>query len=178
MKVFSTVVLALAILAACHSGDRLEDRPFFFDFETDGELDYITWECGELFERTTDFRTSGQFGLRLTLFERDSIGLRIHKFREDWRGMRTIKIDVSNPQDTTIVLYFRTSDIDRATPEDFFNLHFPLKPGLNRITIPLDSLRLPASGRRLDKRHVKLVEFFVYSPRRGTVLYFDYLRLQ
>ena len=178
MKVFGAFALAMAILAGCQSGDRFEDRPFLFDFETDGELDYITWECGELFERTTDFRTSGQFGLRLTLFERDSIGLRIHKFREDWRDFQRLKADVHNPQDSTIVLHFRTSDIDYAAPEAFFNLRFLLKPGLTRITIPLDSLRLPASGRPLDKRHVKLVEFFVYSPRRGTVLYFDHLRLE
>ncbi|MDQ7053453.1 MAG: hypothetical protein Q9P14_11355 [candidate division KSB1 bacterium] len=178
MNGFSAVVLALTVMVGCQHGDRFEDRPFLFDFETDGELDYITWKCGELFERTTDFRTSGQFGLRLTLFERDSIGLRIHKFREDWRGFQRLKADIYNPQDTTIALHFRTSDIDYAAPEEFFNLHFLLQPGLTRITIPLDSLRLPDSGRPLDKRHVKLAEILVYSPRRGTVLYFDHLRLE
>lgn len=72
----------------------------------------------------------------------------------------------------------RIDDKDN-TPEysDRVNQRILLKPGMNHVVLPFDSLRTP-SGRLLDVRHIYAFMMFMVRPPRETVLYLDHVRLE
>lgn len=176
-----TAALAVALLATlsgCFEGDPRVVDTFFFDFETDAELDYIAWDCGELFSRSTDFATSGSHSLRLDLRSGDNLGLRIYLFDPDWSAYETMRFDVHNPQTETVMLRLEMADHRKAkAPERFVRL-LALAPGSQQITLPLDSLRARGSGRPFNRRTIQSVKLTVPHLPEPLTLYFDHFHLR
>jgi len=170
-------VLLLIAAAACYGPEPFEGRPFGFEFETDRELDFIHWECGELFERTEEFATHGRYGLRLQLFQGDSIGLKFYHFVRDWRAFQRLRFDLFNASARPVELHFRVEDREDPDPSEIFWSQTSVPPGTSSVVLDLDRLRC-SRGRQLDRARVEMLHIFLVRPQRGTVLYFDRLRLE
>ena len=64
-----------------------------------------------------------------------------------------------------------------ASHRDRYNKSFILKPGLNNMNIPLDSLITSGTQRILDVKNIYRFLIFMSHPPKKFVLYLDYIRL-
>ena len=96
----------------------------------------------------------------------------------DWRGYSSFCFDVYNPNKQKIRISVRMDDQkDYPNYADRFNKSFILKPGMNRMRIPLDTLFTSGTHRKLNLKKIYRVLIFMTGPERRVVLYVDYLRL-
>ncbi len=149
-----------------------------FDFETDAELDRIHWKCFTLFSLSDNNVTHGGNSLKMELYPSNWPGLTPKLDENDWRGYSQFKFDVFNPAPDEIKISVRIDDRkDYPDYEDRYAKQFILKPGMNRIEIPLDSLVTSGTKRNLDLKNIYRLLIFMGHPREKHVLYLDYIRL-
>lgn len=168
----------LPALTGCQMTDPRESRPFYFDFETAEEMDWITWECGELFARTRDFASHGEWALRLEMFPGAYPGLKIYKFQPDWSGFHTLKFDIYNPGASPVTLRLVLEDKKQSRVDERYLQALEIQPGANRFEIPLERLWRKDGLRRLETSHIEGMYLILTHPREKVMLYFDYLHLE
>lgn len=155
------------------SGERV-----LFNFESNVELDRFHWRCHTLFSLSSDFPTHGSRSLRLELYPSDYPGLAPMLEENDWRDYRILSFDVHNPNKREVRITVRIDDRkDYPNYKDRYNKSFILKPGLNRMKIPLDTLVTSGTDRKLNLKRISRVLIFMTRPERRVVLYVDYIRL-
>ncbi len=149
-----------------------------FDFESDAELDRFHWKCHTLFSLSDDHVTHGKRSLRLELYPSDYPGLAPMIEINNWGGYKALCFDISNPEKKELGISVRIDDReDYPDYEDRYTKSFILKPGMNPMRIPLDSLVTSGTGRSLDLRRIYRVFIFMAHPEKPVVLYVDYIRL-
>jgi hypothetical protein len=149
-----------------------------FDFESDAELDQFHWKCHTLFNLSDKNVTHGTKSLRLELYPSDYPGLAPMLKVNDWRRYKAFLFDIYNPEDEGIPFIVRIDDKkDLPTYGNRYNKSFILRPGLNRIKIPLNSLITSGTQRTLDLKNIYRFIFFMSNPQRKFVLFIDYIRL-
>ena len=150
-----------------------------FDFESDAELDRFHWRCHTLFSLSNEHATNGKKSLRLELYPSDYPGLVPMIEKRDWGGYKALCFDIFNPEEKELRLSVRIDDRkDYPNYNDRYNKGFILKPGLNRMRIPLDTLVASGTGRKLNLRNICRLLIFMIRPQRRVVLFVDYLRLE
>ena len=173
---YTLIVGHLLILMGCvqgPSGERV-----LFDFESDAELDRFHWRCHTLFSLADKQATHGEKSLRLELYPSDYPGLAPKLRENDWRGYKGFRFDVYNPNKEEVRITVRIDDRrDYPNYADRYNKSFILKPGMNRMKIPLDTLVTSGTDRKLNLKEIYRVLIFMTRPERRVVLYVDYLRL-
>jgi len=173
---YTLIVGHLLILMGCvqgPSGERV-----LFDFESDAELDRFHWRCHTLFSLSREHISHGEQSLRLELYPSDYPGLTPMIEQRDWSRYKALYFDIHNPAEKARSLSVRIDDRkDYPNHEDRYNKVFTLKPGMNRISIPLDSLVTSGTGRNLDLRRIHRVFIFMAHLEKRVVLYVDYIRL-
>jgi hypothetical protein len=175
------VALALLWAPAC----RLRPLPEFgSDFERDGDLDLVPWECRTLFRLVPDHATSGRSCLELRLFPAppgapdNYPGITFEEFDPRWSRHRVFAFDAYNPSGETVPLQLRIDDREEPPYGDRFDRTIPLAPGANRVRIPLSELAAPRTGRPLELDRIRQVILFLDRPRAPRTLYLDRLRLE
>ena len=173
--VFMFIGFTLALTTSC--GVIPEER-ILFDFESDAELDRFHWRCHTLFSLSHQHITHGKRSLRLELYPSDYPGLTPMIEKRDWRGYKALHFDIYNPKNETLTITVRIDDRrDYPNYADRYNKSFILKPGMNRVIIPLDTLATSGNGRKLNLKEIYRVLIFMTRPKRRVVLYMDYIRL-
>lgn len=174
----SALMLLLFIWVFAGHCSRLSSDRILFDFESDSELDRFHWKCHTLFSLSDEHVTHGKQSLKLELFPSDYPGLAPMLDRNDWRDYKTFSFDVYNTHSMAIPLTVRIDDSkDYPDYPDRYNQTYILRPGMNTIAIPLDSLITSGTNRKLNLKSVYQVLIFVVRPDERIVLYLDNLKL-
>ena len=176
MAKFALVIMSVFLFVGC--GGSAPGERVLFDFELDSELDRFHWRCHTLFSLSHQHITHGKGSLRLELYPSDYPGLTPMIEKRDWRGYKALHFDIYNPKNETLTITVRIDDRrDYPNYADRYNKSFILKPGMNRVIIPLDTLATSGNGRKLNLKEIYRVLIFMTRPKRRVVLYVDYLRL-
>jgi hypothetical protein len=170
------VVLLLVAVAGC--GEKPAGGWVLSDFESDSDLDEIVWKCRTLFSLSEDHATHGRYSLKMELFPSEYPGFQPILSQKDWRGYRALCFGIYNPAGQEVTLTVRIDDRQKSPDYgDRYNGRFQLKPGMNPVIIPLDTLLTSQTGRKLSLKEIHTVIIFMVNPETKTVLYLDYLRL-
>jgi len=163
-------------LADCH--DRTPPEYVLFDFESDSDLDQLHRKCHTLFHLSDKHVTHGAKSLFLELYPSDYPGFTPILKKKNWTGYDTLCFDVYNPGEKEVRLTVRIDDRrDASDYADRYNHSFIIKPMINQVRIPLDSLFTSGTHRRLYLRSIRRLIIFVVKPSQKVELYFDYGRL-
>jgi hypothetical protein len=179
MKAISKILLivaCLSILISCSGPVPAE--LVLFDFESDAELDGFHWKCHTLFRLSDEHVSHGTRSLRLELYPSKYPGLAPMLEKDDWKGYSALCFDIYNPAKKEHRISMRIDDReDFPDYENRYNKSFILKPGLNRMSFPLDSLVTTGGNRSLDLKNIYRVLIFMVNPSEKVVLYLDHMRL-
>jgi hypothetical protein len=177
---FSSLIWILLIglfLVCCAEKPCATHGLMINDFETDDDLDRLNWKCYTLFSLSDKGVSHGRSSLKMTMTPSPYPGISFIDIPKDWRCFSGLAVSFFNPGAEDVRLALRIDDREEAPEyEDRVNSGFVLKPGMNRIRIPFESLMCP-SGRRLDLSHIFSVMFFCVNPDSVVVLYVDEVRL-
>ena len=170
------VILTMFYLASCSA--EVPAERLLFDFETDAELDQLHWKCYTLFSLSKEHVTHGTKSLRVELYPSDYPGLNPKLEINDWRKFKALYFDVYSPENEEIKIHIRIDD-QKENPDyaDRYNNQLILKPGQNRIRIPLGSLITSGTNRPLNLKKSQKLIIFMVRPQRRHILFIDHIRL-
>jgi hypothetical protein len=169
-------IIILCISIGCHGTSP--DELTLFDFESDKDLDEIHWECHTLFSLSSQYATHGTKSLKMELYPASYPGLKPDLKQHDWSKYTSFRFDIYNPAEREISISLRIDDKkDSNDYADRYNERLTLKPGMNQITIQLDSLTTSGTGRKLNLESIYRFLFFAVSPTQKITLYIDNIRL-
>jgi hypothetical protein len=116
---------------------------------------------------------------RLDLRPATYSGLGLDEPHGDWRGYDRFVMTVVSDLDVPLTLALRIHDAaHRNRYDDRFNTTIVVRPGENRISIPLDGIRLAPARREMDLRRIRGVILFVHNLDHPTHLYLGEMRLE
>lgn len=155
------------------------DPKILFDFESDSDLESLNWECHKWFERSEAHVTSGKYSLKVVLPPCQYPGINFRGVREDWSKSNFFKIDVFNPSEERFNFHIRIDDHKSGWEYAHrFDTDFELKPGMNSISIPMDSIKTNINHRPLNVKKIKRLMVFVPNNNKRREIYIDHIRLQ
>lgn len=177
-----TSILMVFILCWMITGcsDNIPDHSVINDFETDSDLDRLTWKCHTLLSLSYEHATHGQACLLMGLYPPSAYpGVSFKGYMRDWRPYKRLAMEIFNPEDQgELFMVIRIDDKeDDPEYEDRVNRRIVLKPGMNHVTLSMDSLITP-SGRHLELRHIHALMMFMVDPTHKTRLFVDHVRLE
>ncbi len=174
------LILVLICCSLFFSGcrDGIPTEFVLFDFESDSELDQVHWKCHTLLHLSDKHVTHGAKSLHLELYPSDYPGFSLILEKKDWRDYKTLCFDIYNPGEKEVRLTVRIDDRG-GCPDyaDRYNHSFIIKPTVNQVRIPLNSLSTSETHRMLDLRSIHKFIIFVVNPAQKVDLYMDYGRL-
>lgn len=99
-------------------------------------------------------------------------GISIIEPESDWSGYHALRLDVFSTAENAILLTIRVHD-DKHNQDfsDRFNMKLQIRPGMNRVEIPLSQIVSGPDSRQLDLANVAGIGLFVSKLR-------DYNRLE
>ncbi|MFB3926302.1 MAG: metallophosphoesterase [Syntrophales bacterium] len=127
-----------------------------FDFESEGGLETLNWECGKWFELSAMHSLPGSYSLHAVFFPGAHRTIQFGNVNQDWSDYERMKMEVFNPSGTDMELVVRLDD--SSSGWDYtqrYDGRFILRPQANEISIPLTSLRTNVSSRPMDLRHIR-----------------------
>jgi hypothetical protein len=105
-------------------------------------------------------------------------GVAFNELYPDWRGARTLMLTIVSDLDQPLRLTIRVNDAQHDNRfDDRFNRTLLVRPGVNRIVIPLDDVRRAPDRREMDMRHIRCIILFGYRLAEPTHIYLGPLRL-
>lgn len=97
----------------------------------------------------------------------------------DWTWYRFLSFEAYSDQDTVISLTLKIEDMDHnESYYDRFNRIVVIKPGVNQVIIPLDSVRQAPVSREMDLASIALFSLFAGRSEKPFIVYVDDFRLQ
>jgi hypothetical protein len=173
---FILIILSLLLLLNCYGSTPKE--LVLFDFESDSELDQLRWKCHTLFSLSDEHATHGKRSLKLELFPSDYPGLTPMLKENDWGRYKALCFDIYNPGEKQIQVSVRIDD-KNGYPDyaEQYNKSFNINPGMNQMSIPLNTLVTSGTERKLDLKNIYRVLIFMVRPEKKVTLYLDYMRL-
>lgn len=176
---FRVGLCALMVAVLVFSCSRPQEQAVvLYDFESETELDKLTWECHVLYALATDHATSGNRSLRADLYPSPYPAVVMPLTVRDWRPFARLSFDVYNPSDKALRIGVGIDD-ERVRPSygDRYNRSFSLRPGDNHLIIPLETVIATGSRRQLELAHIYRMFILVAFPATKTTLYVDAVRL-
>jgi hypothetical protein len=159
------------------SGDSIPEL-IILDFESDSDLNRVSWKCHTLLNLDENHATNGKKSLRLELYPSEYPGFAPIFEQKDWRDYNYLCLDVYNPSDKNQKIVIRIDDRkDFPNYDNRYDMNFKLKPGKNNIRIPLDTLITSGTKRKLDLSKIHRLIIFMVHPLQKVVLYLDFIRL-
>ena len=100
--------------------------------------------------------------LQVDLIAENYPGVSFHEPVPDWRGYKTLVIEVENPDVVALNLGVRVHDrLHKRAFRDRFNRHFPLAPKERRtLNIPLEDIHHGPRDRLMDMAHISDVTLY------------------
>ena len=172
-----TRILVFLILTLLLSAGCQRKPAFHYDFEAENILDTLSWKCKTIFSLSNKHATSGQKSLKLKLYPSSYPGVVLHKFNPDWSKYNTLKFDIYNQQEAPLRMAIRIDDIKNPSYDDRYNHPITLNPGMNHISIPLNSLHTTGTDRNINLANVQRVILFLVQPKGKRTIYLDNVRL-
>jgi len=170
------MIIFILSLFTC-SGGRPEQF-ILSDFESDADLDKVQWQCHTLFSIADENATHGHSSLRLELYPSAYPGIAFELPLRDWRSYNMLSLDIYNPQGEEISLAVRIDDRKEFPQfDDRYTESFSLKPGMNHLRIPLDSLATTGTGRCINLKTIYRCLIFMAQPQKNNILFLDYVHL-
>jgi hypothetical protein len=177
-KLIRFIFIMVWLLAFIGCQGNIQKELVLFDFESDWELDNVHWKCHTLLSLSDEHATHGMKSLKLELFPSAYPGLNPALDKKDWRGYSSLCLDLFNPDNEDKKIVMRIDDKEDADDyADRYNRSFLLRPGMNHIMIPLNSLITSGTNRQLDLRKIYNYLIFMVNPAQKAVLYVDYIRI-
>ena len=173
---FLLSISCFLLLFGCQCSSTPES--VLFDFESDSDLDRMHWKCHSLFHLSDKHVSHGTKSLHLEFYPSAYPGFNPNLVKKDWQGYKAFCFNIYNPGEKELRITVRIDDRDDA-PEypDRYNHSFTIKPAMNRIRIPLDSLVTTGTHRKLDLNSIHQLIIFMVNPSQKVDLYVDYGRL-
>ncbi len=158
---------------------RADNVNVLFDFESDAELKKLNWECHKWFELSNENTTSGSYSLRILLPPGQYPGIRFRDVPRDWSQGKAFKMDIFNPAGEEVVFHVRIDDQKSGWEyADRFDLDVSLKPGMNNISIPTNSMKTNIRPRQLALKHIERLMVFIPNNLERREIYLDNMRLE
>jgi hypothetical protein len=155
------------------------DPKILFDFESDSDLESLNWECHKWFERSEAHVTSGKYSLKVMLPPGQYPGINFREVPEDWSKSNCFKMDAFNPSEERFNFHVRIDDHKSGWEYAHrFDTDFELKPGMNSISIPMDSIKTNINHRPLNLKKIKRLMVFVPNNNKRREIYIDRIRLE
>lgn len=172
-----TLFLSVTLFVSC-SPESTEKEYILFDFESDQELDEVSWKCHTLMSISDSHVTHGKASLMLEMYPSAYPGFNPELKVKDWSKYKAFCFDVYNPGEKKEDAILRIDDTEDNTEyKDRYNHRLILKKGMNHITIPMDSLITSGTGRRMNTSTIDKFLLFIPGPAEKVVLFLDYVRL-
>lgn len=173
---FLLLFLSLFSLVSCLEGPA--DQPtLLFDFESDSELDFITWKCRSLFSLTKEHKGHGEYSLKMDFFPTDQVGFSTARVPRDWSNSETFNFWVFNPSTKKQIISIKfTSASKKGENSLTLEKRLEILPGDNTVIIPISLLeKTPLKGLQVDA--ILGLYIFMKDIKTKTILYFDHIRL-
>jgi hypothetical protein len=178
------LVVSLATLTRLVRADMMRAAafPHICDFESSWEAEFYDTHDADLLvvalPGTWRTEPKGKAG-RLTFHPGTYPGLHINEVHPDWRGYDRLCMDVYSEEPSSRELVVRVHDREHnnAFP-DRFNGTIIIRPGVNRISIPLSEVRTAPEGREMDMAHIHGLSIFAVRPDTAFTVYLDAIRLE
>ena len=174
------ILTSLLIFLLLHPG--CSQRPItervLFDFESDSELDRLSWKCHTLFALSEIHATRGAHCLKMDLYPSSYPGVSFLLQTGDWSGYHSLGMDVFNPQGVALFLTIRIDDrLDYPDYPDRYSVSFSFNSGVNHFVLPLKNL-VTAGGRRpLNLEQIYRFLIYMVDPVEKATFYLDNVRL-
>lgn len=114
--------------------------------------------------------TDGRYALHVALTTAKYSGFSLVNFPGDWRGFRTLVLDVGNPSAQPLTVTCKVQDRKHNFRfDDRYNRRFTLPSGRSRIVIELDDVHHAPATRQMDMARIDELSCFAISlpaPRR------------
>ena len=184
LRIAALVILLVAgipmIKAAAASWYRRASFPRMYTFDNGLEKKFIGQIYAELefVDPPDEWQGRDSRVARVTFLPAKYPGLRFDGPWPDWRGYRTLTIDIFSPADSTVLLVMMIKDDEIAGYHDRFNRELRIDPGLNEIRIPVADIENSPENRRMDMSSLDAIHLFIIEPREPLVLYIDDLFLE
>jgi len=150
-----------------------------FDFESDSDLEGLSWECHKWFERSETHVTSGKYSLKVMLPPGQYSGFNFRKVPKDWPESNFLKVDIYNPFQERFNFHIRIDDHKSGWEyANRFDKNFELKPGINHLTIPTHSIRTNIHKRPLNLKKIECLIVFLPDNPKKREIYIDNIRLE
>jgi hypothetical protein len=153
--------------------DARDDRPdrFASPFRSQGEYT----ELPTIFAQVENERA-----LRLQFGAQDWVGLDLDEPYPDWSGYRTMKLDLTNPNDVSLRVVIRVHDRTHNKQfDDRFNHGLMLAPRTrSTYSVALAEIARAPLARRLDLKHVANVQLFTAGTNAGRDIYVSRIWLE
>ncbi len=167
-----------AALTLVDTALQRRDFPVIGSFEQPLErIRWQTWWARP--RRCREHATDGAWSLRVDLRPGDYPGIGTGVPGPDWSRYTElvfdIELDEGPPLDWLVKIADEGSD---HTPADGFQRTFCLKPGRQRIVIPLADLQRGPRSRRLDLRQICSLHFFAVDLKNPRTIFLDNIRLR
>jgi hypothetical protein len=155
------------------------NQNILFDFESESDLKRLNWECHKWFERSEVNATSGKYSLKVSLSAGNYPGVDFQEIQNDWSKSRYFKMDIFNPFKEIFRFHVRIDDNKSGWEyADRFDIDFKLKPGMNYISIPTDSIRTNIHHRPLNLKKIKRMMVFIPGNLKKREIFLDNIRLE
>lgn len=176
----SFLLLAILILALPTQASEQKDlakniqKIIIMDFESDEQLDELSWKCGTTYERTKEHATSGQFSLKIEMYPKVTWPGFGKGIKKSWTGYDYLSINIFNPSPELIRLSYRIDDRrDNPPYADRANGRLLINPGANTITFNLKELKTSDGKRPLDLEKICSFLLFLHNPEKKVTLFLD-----
>ena len=154
-------------------------QSILFDFESEEELKRLNWQCHKWFEVSQNHATSGEYSLKVLLPPGQYPGISFKDIRNDWSEFRYLKMDAFNPSEEEFNFHIRIDDNKSGVEyANRFDADFNLKPGINNISIPTNSIQTNIRHRSLNLKGIKGMMIFLTNNTKPRELYLDNIRLE
>jgi len=158
---------------------RHTDQKILFDFESESDLQKLNWECHKWFELSQENVTHGKYNIKILLPPGQYPGIDFQEIQGDWSKYKFLKMDIFNPSQEAFRFHVQIDDHEsRWEYEDRFDIDFELKPGMNHISIPTNSIRTNIHHRLLDLKKIKQMMVFVPNNAKKREIFLDSIRLE
>ena len=133
-------------------------------------------------ELSTQFRTQGNYSLKVELSTRKFTGIVFNRMINDWSAYKTLAFDIYNAGPDSFTMIVRVNDAQHNSngwvKQDRFNQALQLEPGWNHFTIAIEDIRNAPDKRKMDLTKIVWMEIFVGTkPAAPRTIYIDNVRL-
>jgi hypothetical protein len=171
------IFVFLALLSSCQQD--ISKELILLDFESDAELDQLYWSCHTLYSLSNDHVTHGSKSLMLELFPSDYPGMIYAPAKKNWSDYQNLSFDIYNPSKESVQIVVRIDDRkDYPNYGDRYSKSHIIKKGSNHINIPLETLVVSGSNRRLNLTQIQRMFIFMRHPEIETILYVDAIKIK